>query len=330
MAQRESRSRVHYIHRLSYSTRERMVGVFLLLALAITVGLVVIKSKNTHLFEDRVNYHAYLNNAQGISTETNIMISGIEVGRVDKININDDHRIHVEFFVYQGYQTLVRTDSTGALSKLSLIGQPVITIKAGSPQKTILEDGSVVPIEEPMTTDELMAQMTPVIAKIKNAVEDLASVIAAIDPDKIKSSTDDLAATMANIREVTAQISGGEGGLGRIVFDTQLDQNIKQAFTSLENSMKSVEQRIQELKPIIQNTTSVTDDLKNTTRGITQEVQTGLYTVNDELKQLPILINRMQLLMESTDQTLQGLQRVWPLSSAVKEEPKKTLIDGAP
>lgn len=52
--------RIHYIHRLSYSVRERLVGVFVLVALAVVFGLIFINSRTSHLFEERISYHAYL------------------------------------------------------------------------------------------------------------------------------------------------------------------------------------------------------------------------------------------------------------------------------
>lgn len=358
MAEKEHRSRIHYIHRLSYSSRERLVGLFILLALGIIMAMIIVRGKASNLFEERISYHAYLNNAQGISTDSVITISGIEVGNVESIDITPENRIHVGFFVYKKYQKLLREDSTGALSKLSLLGNvllsnTVLTIKAGSPELPILKDGSVVPFEEPKTIDVLIAEFTPILDNVKKIVEDMSAVIASIDPDIIESTTtdlvesmdnirsatdhmadgkggigqllfnknleDDLSRTMANIRSTTDYIAKGEGPLGKIIYDEEFEQDLNRLVELLKETVTEAEKRIKEVKIVIDNATSITKDLKMTSKSL-----------NQEMTELPILINRLKLLMESTDETLQGLQRVWPLSSAMKAGEADVAIEEKP
>jgi len=346
MTEKEHRSRIHYIHRMSYSSRERLVGLFILVALGLLVALIIGRGKASNLFEERISYHAYLTNAQGISTDSVITISGIEVGNVRSIDITPENQIHVGFFVYKKYQTLLRQDSTGALSKLSLLGNVLLsnttlTIRAGSPELPILEDGSVVPFEEPPTMDSLIAEFMPVLDNVKRTFEDLSEVIASIEPEKIKATTtglaesinnirnatdhvavgegsigqlvyneeliNDIRRTMDNIRNTTDHISTGEGALGYIIYNEDFEQNLKITTTLLKDAIIETEQRVKEVKLAIDNATIITENLKTTSKGLGQE-----------MSELPILINRLKLLMESTDEILQGLQRVWPLSSAIK------------
>ena len=120
--------KVHYIHRISNAMRERIAGIFVLAAVIIIAGLILIQSHSSHLFDKRVDYSVYLNNAQGVSTETLIHISGIEVGRVSTIDITSENKIHVKFFVYETFQRLIRSDTTAEMNKLSLIGNAVIIL----------------------------------------------------------------------------------------------------------------------------------------------------------------------------------------------------------
>ncbi|MFC1862821.1 MlaD family protein [Thermodesulfobacteriota bacterium] len=358
MAEKEHRSRIHYIHTLSYSSRERLVGLFMLVAFGIIIALIISRGKASNLFEERVSYHAYLKNAQGISTDSAITISGIDVGSVESIDITPENSIHVGFFVYKKYQDLLRNDSTGSLSKLSLLGNvllsnTVLTIKAGSPDLPILEDGSVVPFEEPKTIDTLIAEFTPIIDNVMRTLENLSKVIASIDPEKIKTTTtelvetmnnirsatdhiaggkggigkllydedleNDLSRTMANIRNTTDHITRGEGALGKVIYDKDFEQDMGQTIALLKVAVMEAERRIKEVKLVIDNATSITEDLKTTSKSLDQEMM-----------ELPILINRLKLLMESTDETLQGLQRVWPLSSAIKAGEESLDIEEKP
>jgi phospholipid/cholesterol/gamma-HCH transport system substrate-binding protein len=340
MDKREQRSRVHYIHHLSYSFRERLVGVFVLFALALVIGLILAKGQSSHLFEDRVSYNAFLNNAQGISTESIVKISGIDVGKVSSIDITDDNRIHVQFFVYRGFRNLLRVDSRGALNKLSLVGNATLMINAGSAEQPLLPEGATVPVEEPMTADELMAELTPVLERAKRAFRDISEIIEAVDAKQLKSTTADLAATMANLREVSTQLATGQGALGKALYDRTLEQGLTRSVASLEDAMGEAAQRMKELRPMIGSMTALSSEAKQHTealgdlvddsRQLITEMTGAVHTVNTEVQQMPELVNRMQLLLESTDHTLEGVQRLWPLSSAIRPGTQEMLIEERP
>lgn len=340
MDEKEQRSRVHYIHRLSYSFRERLVGVFMLFALALVIGLILAKGQSSHLFEERVSYNAFLKNAQGISTESIVKISGIDVGKVSSIDITKDNRIHVQFFVYEGFRKLLREDSRGALNKLSLVGNATLMINAGSADQPLLPEGATVPVEEPMTIDELMAELTPIVERANRAFKGIAEIIDALDPENLKSTSGDLAATMANLREVTGQISSGSGLLGKVVYDKELEQGLTRSVASLAVTMREAGERMKELKPLIGNMTELSSETREHTRALgglivdtrqlITEMTGAVHTVNTELQQMPELVNRMQLLLESTDRTLEGVQRLWPLSSAIRPGTEEMVIKERP
>ena len=104
--------------------------------------------------------------------------------------------------------------------------------------------------------------------------------------------------------------------------------------------MREAEGRMQELKPMIGNMTELGDEAKQRTRALgaliedtrklVTEMTGAVHTVNTELQQMPELVNRMQLLLESTDRTLEGVQRLWPLSSAIKPGTEEMVIKEQP
>lgn len=142
-------AKIHYIHSLSYSARDKIAGAFVLVALILVLSLFASKVKLSKIFDSVVNYQAVMKNAQGITAETAINISGLDVGRVSDIYLGNNNSVNVHFFVYQRFQSLVRADSTGEISRLSLVGDNIITIKAGSPDLPMLPDNAIIQIKEP-------------------------------------------------------------------------------------------------------------------------------------------------------------------------------------
>lgn len=307
--------------------RERLVGVFVLLSIAIVVSLVMAKGKTTHLFEDRITYHAFLRNAQGLAADSRVKVSGIEVGRVSSLGISRDNRIHVKFFVYEDFQNLIRSDSHGALSKLALVGDAVIEITSGSPELPVLPDGSEIEMEEPMTVDELLGELTPIMGKVKQTFDDVAEIVGAIEPEKINKSSADFAQTMANLNAVSTDIAKGQGVIGKALYDKQMERDVSESLHHLANTMALAEKRLQELEPVFRNMDTLSSDSQALTQELTglvgdsrelvTQMNSAMGTINTEVQQLPELITRMQLVLESTDRMLEGMQRIWPISSAI-------------
>lgn len=340
MAQQDHEQRIHYIHGLNYTARERLVGVFVLAAMAIVFGLILVNGRTSHLFEQRITYHAILKNAQGVSTESVVKVSGIDVGRVSSIDISSDNRVHLTLYVYKHYRNLIRADSKASLSKLSVLGKSSIDIAAGSPSSPVLPDGATLTIEEPLSLDQLMADLTPVMAKVKKIVEGLSALVAAINPNDVKTTSSELAKTLVSMRAISAQIASGQGVVGQAVFNRGMGKDVTRSLGTLNALLIKANRRLAEMKPVVKNAAAITDEgrgmtrqlgaLVVETRQLVGQMNLAMGSVNVELQQLPELISRMKLLMDSTDRTLQGIQRVWPLSSAVPPPKDETLIKAQP
>ncbi len=311
-------TQVHYIHRMSYTVQERLVGVFVLSALLVIMILMFINSKTAHIFEDRITLNTYLTTAEGISTETKVKISGIEVGKVSSLDISPDHRIRVKLIVYKRYQSLLRSDSRASLGKLSVLGNSVIDITAGSTDQPMLIDGATLEIEEPLSIDELIAELTPVIKNIESSVQRFAEVMQTIEPQQVASITSNIDTSASNIRDITAQLNSRNGTIGMAVNDAAFQQRFSNAITSIDRAFEQMEKRLQELESTSVNVSKSSGDFPAITAEFKQVLNSTnamLTTLNVELKQLPELVTRMNVLMEESDRLMQGINDSWLFSS---------------
>jgi ABC-type transporter Mla subunit MlaD len=322
--------KVHYIHSLSYSAKDRLVGIFALIAVIAMLALFAVKIKSSKMFADVVHYHTYMRTAQGISTDTIVNISGIDVGRVSALDIDNSNKIHIEFFVYKDFQKLLRADSKGELNKLSLVGNAVIIIKAGSVQLPMLPDGAVVAIEEPVTTDDLIAGMTPVIKNLESLVGDLTKIVNAIDPKAVASSANDLGNILSDVHQLSSHVTAGQGTLGKILFDKNQEQSVNNSLLLIENSLSGVAARIHESKPMLDNV----NKLSVQSQQMLGDVRKTLHNVDTQFDHLPELLkntntvlNSTQSVLESSEKTITGVQKVWPLSATLPAPSDALLIE---
>lgn len=312
---------VHYIHRVRYSTQERIVGVFVLLAVGLFFALFAINSKTTHLFEDYVQLHLYVMNAEGIGRDTPVRILGIEVGKVERVEIAPDHRIRITVRIYERYTGLLRSDSVASIGKLSLFGRSSIDISAGSPYLPQLEDGTSLMAEEQLSFDQLVAEFQPVVKGIEESVRGFAALMDSIEANKVAGLLENLLYASGDVKQITSHLADGQGALGMALYDEGFQLGLARSLGSLEQALSTTEQRLQQIDPLLQNLEQLTAEVSKTveqfsqladeTTTLVRSANTSLTSINLEIKHLPELIVRMNMLMEQTDRLMEGVSNSW-------------------
>lgn len=218
--------RVHYIHRLSYTTQERLVGAFVLSGLLLLCLLAVFSREASTLFADKFTLVAHIKDARGIAEDTPVQMSGVQVGRVKRLDVVGDGMIRVEMEMLERFHPLVRDDARAALSKLSMIGKPTIELHGGSGSKPPIADRGVIPITEPPNFDQMLADVAPALRNLQAILERLNAITGAVEPKRVKSlatnldnASADLPQLVAEARAVAAQMNATLAGI-----DTQMQQ----------------------------------------------------------------------------------------------------------
>lgn len=309
---------VHYIHRMSYSVQERLVGIFVLSALVVIFGLIFVNSQTAHIFEDRITLNTYLTKAEGISTATKVKVSGFEVGKVTSLDIASDHRIHVKLIIYKRYQSLLREDSKAAIGTLSILGKPVIEITAGSTDKMMLLDGAEIVVEEPLSIDELLAGLTPVIEGVESSVKRFAEIIAQIEPQQVGTIVANIDESAKAIQRISSKMDSSEGTVGMAINDPAFQKQITSTVSSMEIALIQLDKRLNEFESTSKNINKSSEEFPAITselKKVLTNTSAMLTTINIELKQLPQLVTRMNVLMEETDRLLEGINNSWLFSN---------------
>ncbi len=315
------RGSTHYIHRISYSTQEKLVGLFVLTALVVFLTLFIVNSRQLHLFDNPLRFQLQVKTAEGISRDTPVRISGIQVGRVDRIEITEEHNIILYARVHEAYKNLVRADSVASIGKLSLLGRSSIEITPGSPHQPLLAEGSFLPVEEPLSIDDLLAQVEPVLLAAEETVQNIALISGAINPDVIERLLANAYLVSEDVQNMTGQVAAGEGPVGSLLFDAAMQQQITNSLAQLETLLQGLEARVDQLEPTLQQVEGISRETHQQLPGILAEssqllrqVNTTLSGVNQEMTHLPDLLERVDLLMDQTDLLLDRIANTWPLS----------------
>lgn len=297
-----TRTRAHYIHRLSYSAQERLAGTFVLLAVGLLVWLLLTSQKTQNLFEDEITLYATMSSIQAVNKDTNVIISGLDIGSVTDVNIDEENRVVITMSILKKYQQLIRTDSTAELLnfKFALIGKSVIEISVGSPSLPVIEDGSTLKIKESFNLVQLVAKFEPVLGTLQDSITRMNEILQAIDPQQVGENISNLDSISSDMKVITSQIRQGKGVAGNALFNENMQDDV---LTTTENVRILTEQ----------------------TKGIVEQTRVLLISLQQQLDEMPELTEKVKPLLDEADKTIKASQKIWPLSSSMPKDNKQTL-----
>lgn len=301
MPNKNSEHKTHYIHRISYSAQERIVGGFVLVAMIILIALLLSSGKNKNLFEDSFTIYGELNSIQAINKDTEVLISGLSAGTVSSVDITDDNKIILTMSILKKYHNLLREDSKATLSSFNfaVMQKSVIEITAGSSNTPLLKDGSSLTINTAFDIKELIAKIEPIFVSLEDSIHKMNNVLTAIDHEKLEVTLDNMNVLTTDIRNITQHMIAGKGLIGSALYEDEFENNIKNIASNMI--------------------------------GVTQELQVMTKQINKQIADMPELVNKIGPLLKEADRTIKATQRIWPLSSAMeKNDSSETLTSPAP
>jgi phospholipid/cholesterol/gamma-HCH transport system substrate-binding protein len=301
MAANRQKPIAHYIHRTSYSFQEQLVGLFVLAAAVILLALLFSMLRQQNIFEDYFVIYGRLNSAAGLSQETTVQISGIEVGSVSNIEITRKNDILLTLSIAQKYHRLIRSDSLVKVSSLNatVFGRSVIEITAGSPDKPMVPEGAELQLQESVSIDTVIEEATATLKTVRDMINNLSSVIAAVNPDEIRQVIASIDHMSTNLSNMSDHMAAGKGGLGSLIYDKKLERTFEKSIDNLQQA--------------------------------TARLDVMMATLKNDAAKVPEVIEEVQGVIDETRKTIEATQRIWPISSALpKPETKPLIVDPLP
>ena len=294
MQERRSAPRTHYIHRISYSTQERIVGLFILVAMFILFGLLLSSGKTKNLFEEYITIYGELQSVQAINKDTEVVISGLPAGTVSSVDITDDNKVILTMKILKKYHNLLREDSEAKISSFNfaVVQKSMIEITTGSSDKALLKDGSTLAISEAFNVKEMIGKIEPIFQILEDSIHKMNNILSAIDHQKLEVTLDNMHVLTTDIRDITQHMVAAQGLMGSMIFEKKIEKNIKDIAINMVD--------------------------------VTEKMRTMMSQINKQIADMPELVNKIGPLLKEADKTIKASQRIWPLSSAMEENTDNT------
>ncbi len=313
------------------NTLETRLGIFV--ALAVIAAVLILETVGgVERFRRGYRLNALFNNVQELKVGDRVKMAGVEVGRVEKIGLDEDkNKVKVSMKLHRG--AIVRTDSTATVKFTGLMGQNFVSVDFGSPGSPKAAEGTYLNTVEQPDLSAMMAKIDDVATGVQNITKtftgDKIDNLLGPFTDFLKANQVPLTATIANIQAISGQISSGKGSLGKLIYDESLYSSALGSISNLQDTASEIKLTIADARKIIDQANSgqgtVGKLLKDETlyrettasmtnlREILQKVNQGQGSVGKLINDQEFYRNA-KLTLQKLDQATEGLEDQGPLS----------------
>ena len=294
---------------------ETNLGIFVFLVI-LAAWAIVETLGGVDFFHHGYNVSAQFDTAQELKVGDSVKMAGVEIGRVEKIALADG-KVAVTMKLHP--DAVVKTDSKATIKFTGLMGQNFVSVGFGSQTAPPAVEGAILESEDQPDLNAVMAKLDKATTGIENLTKsftpDTLDNLFSPLTDFVKQNKDNIGSSISNIDNITAQIAGGQGTVGKLIYDQAL----------YDSAMSTVAQ-VREIVSGITNGQGtigklVTDDtLYNSTSSSMTNLNQILLKINQGQGTVGKLVNDQEfyknakLSLQKLDKAADGLEDQGPLS----------------
>lgn len=256
--------------------KEVKVGLFAIAVLLVGWG-VARMLKGAEIFSNSYTYYAYYTQVGGIQPASHVMISGVKVGSVVDVKLNEDPSKGVELTLSINKQYRIPTDSKAEIFSDGLMGGKAVKILYGSSSEFTPNKGTIQSKESVDLMDMASTELTGLLEKVKGIMDNLAVTLNGIN-GLMAQNTETITHIMSNVDGLT-------GNVNSMLANEK--QHLEQAFASLSEFSKTLGDNASEVDAIIDNMSAFSGKLAESNlvteiEGVVNNLNDVLASVNDK------------------------------------------------
>jgi phospholipid/cholesterol/gamma-HCH transport system substrate-binding protein len=339
------------------------VGILVLVAVAVLIGLVFLMSGSTGgLFTRKLTLRSYFHNASGLKGGAPVSLEGVTIGNVTRIHIvpaRNPTPVEVTMQVGEKAAIGLHTDSMTSIAQAGVLGDSYVDITSetatGPPpaNNAELAARNVPSIQAVVdTSQEALQKATVVMGKVNVLLDTLNSKRGTAgmflnDPQVYNKTV----ALLNNAEEITRSISQGKGTLGKLLTDETMYNKLNETVDRLNTISESLaeghgsagkllhdETLYNNLNAAVENTNKLLEGINSGKGALGKFTQDQEFAkkLDDTVTSLDTLLNGInegkgtlgqfaqnRSLFDHADQTMDQAQQ---LVKAIRENPKKYLV----
>jgi len=301
---------------------EAAVGVFVIGALAAIVAAVLYIGSETDLFGDKYYLRFKSLSGAGIQRGMPVKLSGFRIGRIHKIELDDQAKVIVRLKIDRKYSKWIRDGSIATFRQEGLVGDRVIDVSVGAPDRPALADDAFLPFQEEETMTDIALEMSE---SVKAALAEVRQTVAYInDPQG------DIKRTLANVQQLTAGFEETRRNVDTLVLAAADDT--RRAGSLIDNLSAMADNVGRRLPPLLDNVSTRLPALLDRVEGTVTNAEKASVELRKAAEQAgprvsPLLLGTEEL-VEDTDDVVKGMKKMWPFRKHIPQDGKPGIVPG--
>lgn len=295
---------------------ERKIGFFILIAIIGLVIVGVLFGLQKNFFTHTYSLKFTVDRGTGFNKGMSVKLSGFRIGRVTSITLNELAMVDVTMEIDKKYQHWIRSDSIVKLVKEGLVGDAIVEVSVGSPEKPMLNEAENILYVKTKALDELADEIAE---KVKPVLIEVRDIIGYINDPK-----GDLKNSIRNIEILTKNLEQTRQSVDSLIVSskTDLHQITEKSSSLIENAdikIKSID-----IAPTILRLNTTIDHIDEKMPSILAKIDNTLASVStisehtEKLAQksfhkIPGILSQTEDVLLRTDKVLNSLQNSWLL-----------------
>jgi phospholipid/cholesterol/gamma-HCH transport system substrate-binding protein len=217
------------------------LGVFVILGLLLFIAAVYFIGNKKNMFGQTSELTAVFNNVNGLQVGNSVRYSGINVGTIRAIEMENDTVIRVTMILQTKILQHIKKDAVAIISSDGLVGNMIININPGRNSKESVQSGDTITTYSRVKTDDMM--------------------------ETLSVTNENAALLTADLLKISRQIIQGKGTMGVLLNDTLIAKDLKQTLNYIKITTKGTSESVQKLDQLfasLQNENNVIGVLNDT------------------------------------------------------------------
>ena len=206
-------------------TNSLKLGIFVTVAFILFIYALLRVSEGFDLFGNTITVYATFEDVKGLKVGNNVRFSGIGIGEVKAITIENDTTLKVQMELDATVQQFLRKNATIDISTDGLVGNMLVTLGPGEGTADLIEEDDVLVSHPKAEIGEML--------------------------DELSNTNLKIAAIADNLLEATTRLNQGQGALGAMLNDQALANNLLATSESLRESTRSLNRASQDVSQIL-------------------------------------------------------------------------------
>lgn len=204
--------------------RTILLGVMVITGTILFTIAVYLIGQKQDMFSNTFNLRVQFSNVNGLQPGNNVRFSGINVGSVMNVTIQNDSTIEVVMRLRDDVHQYIKSDALVTIGTDGLMGNMIININPGKGNTPVVEDNALLQSYSRVKTDDIL---------------------------KTLNMTNENAAMLTrSLLDVVENIQHGQGTLSYLVYDTMLRKNLFQSIDNLQKATNKTNQLLSSLQGI--------------------------------------------------------------------------------